>query len=137
MPESATFRIGEIAQHAGVSVPAVRYYERLGLLATAPRTRSGNRRYPAETVERIRFVKQAQTNGLTLAEIRELIALKNRGGTRRCRHVQQLLATKIAQLDTQRAQLDEFRRTLQTLADQCAESLRTAPDPECPVIAKL
>jgi MerR family mercuric resistance operon transcriptional regulator len=132
-----TYRIGEIAQHAGVSVPAVRYYERLGLLVKALRTGSGNRRYPVEAIERIRFVKQAQANGLTLAEIRELIALKNRGGARRCRQVQQLLAAKIAQLDEQRAQLDEFRRTLQNLTDQCAESLRSAPDPECPVIAKI
>ncbi len=132
-----TYRIGEIAQHAGVSVPAVRYYERLGLLVKALRTGSGNRRYPAEAIERIRFVKQAQANGLTLAEIRELIALKNRGGSRRCRQVQQLLAAKIAQLDEQRAQLDDFRHTLQRLADQCSESLSTAPDPECPVIAKI
>jgi DNA-binding transcriptional MerR regulator len=132
-----TYRIGEIAQHAGVSVPAVRYYERLGLLVKALRTGSGNRRYPAEAIERIRFVKQAQANGLTLAEIRELITLKNQGGARRCRQVQQLLGAKIAQLDEQRAQLDDFRRTLQNLSDQCGESLSTAPDPECPVIAKI
>ena len=132
-----SYRIGEIAQHAGVSVPAVRYYERLGLLAKAHRTGTGNRRYPEEAIDRIRFVKQAQGNGLTLAEIRELIALKDRGGARRCRQVRQLLAAKILQLDEQRAQLDEFRRTLQNLADQCTDSLKTAPDPECPVIAKI
>ena len=134
---SDSYRIGEIARHAGVSVQAVRYYERIGLLSTAPRTSRGIRRYPHEAVERIRFVKRAQSNGLALAEIRELIALKNRGGTRRCKLVQKLLAAKIAQLDEQRAQLDDFRRTLQTLADQCEESLRAAPDPECPVMAKI
>ena len=132
-----SYRIGDIAQRAGITVAAVRYYERLGLLATAPRTSTGNRRYPPETIERIRFVKQAQTNGLTLAEIRELIALKTQGGAKRCRQVQQLLAAKIAQIDEQRAQLQEFRRTLQGLSDQCAESLRTAPDPDCPVIARI
>lgn len=57
--------------------PAVRYYERLGLLVKALRTGSGNRRYPAEAIDRIRFVKQAQANGLTLAEIRELIASRS------------------------------------------------------------
>lgn len=71
--------------------------------------------------ERIGFVRQAQANGLTLAEIRELITLKQRGGARRCRQVQQLLAAKIAQLDEQRAELDGFRRTLQGLGDQCEE----------------
>jgi DNA-binding transcriptional MerR regulator len=132
-----SYRIGEIARQAGVSVPAVRYYERLGLLAKAPRTSSGNRRYPLEAIERIRFVKQAQQNGLALTEIRELISLKERGGARRCKQVRQLLTAKIVQLDEQRALLDEFRQTLQRLADQCEESLRTTPDPECPVIAKL
>ena len=132
-----SYRIGDIARRAGITVAAVRYYERRGLLPTAPRTSTGNRRYPPETIERIRFVKQAQTNGLTLAEIRELIALKHQGGAKRCRQVQKLLAAKIAQIDDQRAQLEEFRRSLQGLSDQCAESLRTAPDPDCPVIAKI
>ncbi len=132
-----SYRIGEIAAEAGVTVEAVRYYERIGLLPEPPRTLSGTRRYPHEAVDRIRFVKQAQGNGLSLAEIRELLALKHRGGTRRCRQVQQFLAAKIAQLDEQRAELDEFRRTLQTFADQCEESLQKGPDPECPVIAKL
>ena len=134
---SENYRIGEIAQRAGVSVEAVRYYERIGVLGTAPRTGSGIRRYPPEAIERIHFVKQAQSNGLTLAEIRELITLKQRGGARRCKQVQQLLAAKIAQLDEQRVQLEDFRRTLQALADQCEESLRTAADPDCPVIAKI
>ena len=137
MNDSATYRIGEVAQRAGVSIPAVRYYERLGLLSKPPRTRSGTRRYPPEVIERITFVKQAQASGLTLAEIRELIALKHRGGARRCRQVQQLLAARIAHLDEHRARLDDFRQTLQTLADQCEDSLRRTPDPECPVIAKL
>ena len=134
---NTSYRIGEIARLAGVSVPAVRYYERLGLLPKAPRTSSGNRRYPHEAVERIHFVKRAQSNGLALAEIRELIGLKQRGGVRRCTQVQQLLAAKIAQLDAQRAQLDEFRRTLQTLAEECAESLRNGRDLDCPVITKI
>ena len=132
-----SYRIGEIARLAGVSVPAVRYYERLGLLPTAPRSSAGNRRYPHEAVERIHFVKRAQRHGLALAEIRELIGLKHRGGGHRCTRVQQLLTAKILRVDEQRAQLDEFRRTLQTLADQCADSLRGGPDPDCPVIARM
>lgn len=132
-----TYRIGEIATEANVSVEAVRYYERIGLLPKAPRTISGVRRYPRETVDRIRFVKQAQSNGLSLAEIRELIGLMQRGGSRRCKQVQRLLATKIAEIDQKRAQLDDFRRTLQGYADECERSLRQASDPECPVIGKI
>lgn len=134
---SETYRIGEIAAVSRVSVEAVRYYERIGLLPKAPRTISGNRRYPHDTVERIRFVKQAQTNGLTLAEIRELLAVKDRGGTRRCKQVQRLLAAKIAEIDQKRAQLGEFRQTLQAYADECNQLLRDGTDPECPVIGKI
>jgi MerR family copper efflux transcriptional regulator len=133
----STYRIGEIAGEAGVSVAAVRYYERIGLLSKAPRTASGTRRYTHDAVERIRFVKQAQSNGLSLSEICELIAVTSRGGTRRCKQVQQLLAAKIADLDHRRAQLDEFRRALQAYADLCEESLGQAADPECPVIGQI
>lgn len=132
-----TYRIGEVADRACVSVAAVRYYERLGLVAKAPRTSTGIRRYPPETIERIKFVKQAQAHGFTLGEIRELISLKSRGGSRRCRQVQQFISAKIAHIDEQVTQLREFRQTLRGLADECAESLTRAPDPECPVIAKL
>jgi len=130
-------RIGEIAGEAGVTVEAVRYYERIGLLPKAPRTNSGLRRYPHEAVDRIRFVKQAQSNGFTLAEIRELIGLTERGGTRRCKQVQRLLAAKLGEIDKKRAQLDEFRRTLQAYADECERSLRQAADPDCPVIGRI
>jgi DNA-binding transcriptional MerR regulator len=131
----SSYRIGEIAGEAGVTVEAVRYYERIGLLPRPPRSVNGTRRYPHEAVDRIRFVKQAQSNGLSLAEIRELLAL--RGGTDRCKHVQRLLAAKIAEIDQKRAQLDDFRRTLQGYADECERSLRQAADPECPVIGKI
>jgi DNA-binding transcriptional MerR regulator len=132
-----SYRIGEIAAEAGVSVDAVRYYERIGLLPTAPRTSGGVRRYPHDAVDRIRFVKQAQGNGFTLAEIRELTGTGRRGGTRRCRQVQQRLAAKLAEIDQKRAQLEEFRRSLQGYADDCERSLRQVADVECPVIEKI
>ena len=134
---TGTYRIGEIARQVGVSVEAVRYYERIGLLPKAPRTMSGIRRYPPEAADRIRFVKQAQSNGLSLAEIKELIGLTTRGGARRCKQVQRLLAAKISEIDQKRAQLDEFRQTLQGYADECEQSLRQATDPDCPVISKI
>ena len=130
-------RIGEIAQEAGVTVEAVRYYERIGLLPRAPRTHSGVRRYPPDTVDHIRFVKQAQRNGFTLAEVRELLALTRRGGVKRCRQVHQLLTAKLAEIDHKRTQLEAFRRTLQAQADECARSLREDSDPDCPVIGKI
>ena len=56
---SESYRIGEIAQQAGVSVEAVRYYERIGVLSISQRTGSGIRRSPREAIERIRVIEQA------------------------------------------------------------------------------
>ena len=66
-------RIGELASRAGVSVDALRYYERLGLLTPTARTEGGFRTYGSASVARLDFIKQAQRLGLQLSEIRELI----------------------------------------------------------------
>jgi DNA-binding transcriptional MerR regulator len=139
MPKSAsvTYRIGEVAMMATVSVAAVRYYERVGLLPHPPRTESGRRRFTAAAVDRIRFVKQAQRNGLALSDIRELVGLQSARTGNRCRQVHQLLERKLAEIDKRRAELDAFRTTLQTFAHECAQSLRRGPDPDCPVIDEI
>ena len=131
------YRIGEIAAQAGVSVEAVRYYERIGLLPEPPRTTGGVRRYSDDAVNRIRFVKQAQGNGFSLAEIRELIGLATPGAARRCRQVRALLVAKLAEIEQKQVQLEEFRRTLQAYSDECERSLRRTADPDCPVIGKI
>jgi MerR family transcriptional regulator, redox-sensitive transcriptional activator SoxR len=70
--EEAELSIGEVAAQAGVSVSALRYYERIGLLPAAERER-GRRRFPAATVRRLGVVATAKRAGLSLAEIRSLL----------------------------------------------------------------
>ena len=67
-----TMRIGEVAQQGGLTVEALRYYERMGLLPTPPRSSGGLRRYRPDVLDRVRFIKQAQTLGLSLKEIQQL-----------------------------------------------------------------
>lgn len=64
MPAKETFTIGELATRAGMTADALRYYERLGVIARVPRTTGGFRAYPAAVVDRLRFIKQAQPHGL-------------------------------------------------------------------------
>src|SRR5206468_10793009 len=111
--EPPPFRIGELSAQSGLSRDALRYYERLGLMPRAHRTTGGFRLYPSGTLERIRFIKQAQLHGLTLREIRELLGFQDRRGRERCRQVQRLLARKLADVDSRLAQLQDFRQTLQ------------------------
>jgi MerR family copper efflux transcriptional regulator len=62
-------QIGDLAKRPCVSVDTVRFYERQLLLPSAPRTASGFRLFPAELLERIRLIKQAQELGFSLYEI--------------------------------------------------------------------
>lgn len=68
--------IGKVAREAGVPVETVRYYERIGLIPAPPRRESGYRKYAADTVLRIRFIKNAQNMGFTLKEIGDLLDLR-------------------------------------------------------------
>ena len=137
MPAKNTFSIGELASRTGLTPDALRYYERLGIIAPAPRTSGGFRVYTTDVIERLRFIKQAQTHGLTLAEIRELLRLDSRRGAGQCRQVRTLLQQKLADVDTRLVELQEFRRTLDDYLQQCNRTLADKPDAACPVVEDL
>lgn len=137
MPADATFTIGELAARTGMTPDALRYYERLRVIAPVRRTAAGYRVYTGDTIERLRFIKQAQLHGLTLAEIRELLQVDTRGGVGRCRRVQKLLQRKLVELDTRLTQLQEFRRSLEGYLAQCNRTLADSPEAECPVVEDL
>ena len=137
MSRDETFTIGELAARAGLTPDALRYYERVGVIAPPRRTASGFRVYTADVVERLRFVKQAQLHGLTLAEIRELLRFDPRHGGSQCRQVQGLLQRKLADLGARVTELQEFRRTLKGYLAQCDRTLSQTPGAACPVVEKL
>ncbi len=130
-------RIGELAAQSGLSRDALRYYERMGLMPRTRRTSGGFRLYPAGTLDRIRFIKQAQLHGLTLREIRELLGFQDRRGRERCRQVQTLLTRKLADVEGRLKQLHEFHETLRSYLGQCERALGRAADEECPVVRDL
>ncbi len=80
---SAAYQIGEVADRSGLTPDTLRYYERLGLLSPSRRTSGGFRVYTPQTLERLRFIKRAQTLGLTLHEIRDLVTYQDQGGLKR------------------------------------------------------
>ena len=127
-------RIGQLADAVSMSVEALRYYERIGLLPAAPRTSGGMRRYDEGALERVRFIKQAQRNGLSLADIRALLAVQDTG---KCRQVLKLLGQRIATIDEQLAELTSFRQVLDGYAEQCRRAQRRAREPDCPVVSEL
>ena len=130
-------RIGELAAASGLTRDALRYYERQGLLPLSRRSAGGFREYDGATVDRIRFIKQAQAHGLTLREIRDLVSHQSDAGRTRCRHVRNLLARKLEQLETRRRELDTFCKTLQQYLEMCDRALEARTAMDCPVVENL
>jgi len=109
-------RIGELATAVGVSAKTIRYYEALGLLPPPARTTAGYRTYGPADRERLHFIRTARDVGLTLAEIRAILDLRD-GGQPPCIHVRELLNRKIAAIDVQLRALTAWRRELVRLRD--------------------
>ena len=129
-------QIGEVAALAGVSIDAVRYYEKRNLLTRAPRSAGNFRLFTAEAVERIHLIKQAQEMGLSLDEIKEL--LTHEGGASQCQRVRDLLKAKISELDNRMKRLREFKRTLAHHLTVCEEALQQpGATASCPVIVTI
>lgn len=126
--------IGDIAAKSGLKADALRYYERLGMIAPPERTAGGYRVYPADVIRRLRFIKQAQQSGLTLAEIRELLGAEGWSGAAQCRKVQRVLQVKLAELEKRVLELQRFRRTLKGHLAQCDRALAQSRDADCPMV---
>lgn len=133
---TSALKIGELAAAASVSADTVRYYERLGLLPRASRSRAGYRLYTNADVERLRFVKQAQAFGFSLDEIKELLPGRE-AGLSECRRVRDLVASKLEEIDARLAELRAFRRLLAVYSEECEQTLAGKRGDACPVLFEI
>ncbi len=115
-------KIGELGSQCGVTAKTIRYYESIGLFEEPDRTASGYRDYGAPAVERLRFIRDAQATGLTLAEIASVLELKS-AGQRSCAHTTALIEGHVAAIDAQIEQLNAARRELSRLASRAGKTL--------------
>lgn len=112
-------RIGELADRSGFPTRTIRFYERRGLLPVPARDPNGYRRYGPDTTERLRFIANAQAAGLTLAEIRGVLDIRDTG-TPPCAHVTDLLNTKRRAIREQLKRLRALETELGALIERSA-----------------
>lgn len=110
--------IARAAHAAGVGVETIRFYERRGLIAQPRKPASGFREYDADTVARIRFVRQAQELGFSLREIEELLSLRADPNAN-CAEVRAQATTKRDEAEHKIAHLERIRAALDTLIASC------------------
>ncbi|MBQ9405781.1 MAG: Cd(II)/Pb(II)-responsive transcriptional regulator [Desulfovibrio sp.] len=111
-------KIGELARLTGCQTVTIRYYEQEGLLAKPERTEGNYRIYDAKDVERLRFIRHCRLIGMTLAEIRDMLAFRENPNID-CEWITFLMAKHIEKVDVQIAELTHLKRHLQALLGSC------------------
>lgn len=108
-------QIGVIAKKTGLSIHAIRYYEKLGLVQKPSRSSGGFRLYPSETVERILFIRKAQSFGLTLEEVKKIMCCGDKGLEPCCAMVTRIFENKIREFEGRIRELQMTKRRLKGL----------------------
>jgi len=138
MQEKPLF-IGEVAKQIGVNPKTIRYYEEINLLSKSKRGENNYRVYSQDAVKRLSFIKKAQSLGFTLREIKEVLALRDRG-FKPCTHVRDLLKQRVIDIDQKLAELTILKRELKKLEDEWTR-MQTVEDDKgegiCPQIEKV
>jgi DNA-binding transcriptional MerR regulator len=118
-----------------VSVGTIRYYERRKLLPPSPRSEGGYRLFAVDTIERVRFIKQAQEIGFSLDEVRMLLT---GGGVGACAEMRDLLQAKLTDINQRMNGLRTFARTLSRHLQACESELAEhGAAAKCPVIVEI
>jgi MerR family transcriptional regulator, copper efflux regulator len=124
--------IGQAAQASGVTAKMIRYYESIGLIATANRTDAGYRQYADAEINTLRFIKRSRELGFSIERIKTLLALWQ-DRSRKSADVKTLAQQYIVELEQDIGKLQSIRNELQRLAGCCHGDGR----PDCPIIDKL
>lgn len=126
--------IGKMASLMEISTDALRYYEREGLIQPTGKSPSGYRLYGNDSIRRIRFIKQAQQCGFTLAEIGELLILRA-STSACCSDVRQVALEKKLQLEAKIKVMKSMSKALDHLIAECSNDHR--PVDGCPILAAM
>ena len=117
-------RVAELAALVGLTPDTIRYYEKAGILPEPTRSPAGYRQYDENVVERLHFIQGSQRLGLKLADIRDLLAIRDTGECP-CEPAEQLLTRRLAEVDAEIARLTALRTEMAAMRE-------ALPSQDCP-----
>jgi len=124
--------IGALSKLTRVKVETIRFYERIGILHTPPRSTGGRRVYGASDLMRLGFVRRSRELGFSLGEVRELLLLVE-GGHHTCAEVKAITLDHLADVRRKIADLKRLEKTLADVAGKC----KGGKVPSCPIVEAL
>lgn len=125
-------KIGELSKLTGCKTVTIRYYEKEGLLKSSERTEGNYRLYDDDDIERLRFIRHCRQHGISLAEIRDLLAFRDRP-TANCDWINSLIDKHIAEVEKQIKDLEHLRWHLENLRHKCSGGKKG----ECGILENL
>jgi DNA-binding transcriptional MerR regulator len=135
----AFLQIGDVVSETGLSADTIRFYERERLLERPARSSGGFRLFSKSDIAVLDFIRNAQSLGFSLQEIRDLVALRNSRHPD-CGQVEKMLEQKISSVRTKIAALRQLERELQRTMIRCQANLRRANQgnaEECPALNEI
>ena len=127
-------QIGTVGKRLGLSVDAIRFYERNALLPPPPRTEGGFRQYSENDLETLSFIGRVQNLGFTLREVRELLELR-RSPFQPCAPVRRRLEEKLADVQQKVSDLQKLERELRFALRSCDKEMRKR-SAHCPILSE-
>ncbi len=126
-------KIGELSIKTGLSVDAIRFYEKSGLIKAPSRTNGGYREFGKEAVAAIEFISHCRSLDIPIPEIKKLLKVRS-GTAKSCREANEVVNDQLAKLRTRIRKLKELEKNLAELQSVCNQEL----DPkDCRIIQSL
>ena len=127
----SAYQIGELSKRIGVSADTLRYYEKIRLLPPVARNTSGLRIYDDKDISRLKFIRRAQRMNFTLAEIGQLLEMREDPQNARA-EARALMQEKLQEVEEQVEELNTLRNEMRLLINLCRGS-----DDGCPIIEDI
>lgn len=126
-------RIGELSKKTGLSVDALRFYEKSGLIKGPSRTEAGYREYSVEAVAALEFISHCRSLDIPIPEIKKLLRVRS-GSAKSCREANQVIDEQLDNLRSRIKELKKLEKNLAQLRSVCNQEL----DPkDCAIIQSL
>ncbi len=133
---SAALSIGFVARQSGCTVPTIRYYEEIGLLATANRSDAGHRNYDDRAVHRLTFIRRCRDFGFSIDQIRELVGLADQP-QRPCVEVRDIASSHLSEVRKKLAELQALEASLSAFVMSCNTACVGGATVDCTILEDL
>lgn len=126
-------KIGEISKITGLSIDAIRFYERSGLIKGPSRTEAGYREYNLDLVEILKFISHCRSLDIPITELKKLLRVRS-GNAKSCREANEVINEQLQNLRLRIKELKRLEKQLADLQSVCNEELEPS---KCQIIRSL